>query len=54
MTVNTSFTLPSGLTLKNRIIKSALTEGIADANNFANQRHINLYSKWSAGEMELY
>ena len=45
MTVNTSFTLPSGLTLKNRIIKSALTEGIADANNFANQRHINLYSK---------
>ena len=51
MTVNTSFTLPSGLTLKNRIIKSALTEGIADANNFANQRHINLYSKWSAGEM---
>ena len=51
MTVNTSFTLPSGITLKNRIIKSALTEGIADANNFANERHINLYSKWSAGEM---
>ena len=26
-----------------------MTEGIADSNNFATQRHINLYKKWASG-----
>jgi 2,4-dienoyl-CoA reductase-like NADH-dependent reductase (Old Yellow Enzyme family) len=49
MTIGSNYDLPCGVTLKNRLCKAAMTEGIADANNFATQRHINLYKKWSAG-----
>ena len=49
MTIGSNFTLPCGVTLKNRLCKAAMTEGIADSNNFATQRHINLYKKWSSG-----
>lgn len=49
MTIGSNFTLPCGVTLKNRLCKAAMTEGIADSNNFATQRHINLYEKWASG-----
>ena len=49
MTIGSNFELPCGVTLKNRLCKAAMTEGIADSNNFTTQRHINLYKKWSAG-----
>jgi 2,4-dienoyl-CoA reductase-like NADH-dependent reductase (Old Yellow Enzyme family) len=49
MTIGSSFKLPCGVTLKNRLCKAAMTEGIADSNNFATQRHINLYKKWASG-----
>ena len=49
MTIGSNFTLPCGVTLKNRFCKAAMTEGIADSNNFATQRHINLYKKWASG-----
>ena len=49
MTIGSNFTLPCGVTLKNRLCKAAMTEGIADSNNFATQRHINLYKKWASG-----
>jgi len=42
-------TLPCGITLKNRIVKAALTEGIADTLNRVDGRLVNLYRKWAAG-----
>ena len=44
-----SLTLPSGQTLKNRIAKAAMTEGLADAWNRATARHETLYRRWGAG-----
>lgn len=49
MTIGSNFTLPCGVTLKNRLCKAAMTEGIADSNNFTTQKHINLYKQWSEG-----
>lgn len=43
--------LPCGATIKNRICKAAMTERIAKADNFANQKHLNLYRSWSEGEI---
>ena len=45
MTIGSNFELPCGVTLKNRLCKAAMTEGIADSNNFTTQRHINLYNE---------
>ena len=39
MTIGSNFTLPCGVTLKNRLCKAAMTEGIADSNNFTTQKH---------------
>lgn len=41
--------LPCGVTLNNRILKSAMTEGLADANDNATERHNRLYKAWSQG-----
>jgi 2,4-dienoyl-CoA reductase-like NADH-dependent reductase (Old Yellow Enzyme family) len=41
--------LPCGATLRNRISKSAMTEGLADASGRPNERHINLYRAWAHG-----
>jgi len=41
--------LPCGATLPNRIAKSALTEGLAGADDHANERHARLYRRWAAG-----
>ncbi len=41
--------LPCGATLPNRLCKSAMTEGLADARLRATARHAALYRLWSAG-----
>ena len=45
----TELTLPNGVTLKNRIVKSAMSEALADAQNNPTQALINLFGQWSAG-----
>ena len=42
-------TLPCGARLPNRIMKAAMTEGLADAHGRATGRHETLYGRWSAG-----
>jgi len=44
-----SLSLPCGATLSNRLVKSAMTEGIADALNRATPGHATLYKRWSEG-----
>ena len=41
--------LPCGAQIKNRICKGAMTEGLADEQNRATDKHINLYNRWSSG-----
>lgn len=42
-------TLPCGAVLDNRLAKGAMTEGLADANDNATERHETLYGRWSDG-----
>lgn len=48
-TINSPLTLPCGATLKNRIAKGAMTEGLADPHNRATARHVRLYERWADG-----
>jgi 2,4-dienoyl-CoA reductase-like NADH-dependent reductase (Old Yellow Enzyme family) len=41
--------LPCGALLKNRLAKSAMTEGLADSRNRATARHARLYRRWAEG-----
>jgi 2,4-dienoyl-CoA reductase-like NADH-dependent reductase (Old Yellow Enzyme family) len=41
--------LPCGATIKNRLCKAAMTEGLADARNRATPRHVTLYRRWAEG-----
>ncbi len=47
VTLNSPITLPCGAVLKNRLVKAAMTEGAADTNNRATQRHVRLYRRWA-------
>lgn len=47
--IETAFTLASGETLRNRLCKAAMTEGLADALNRATPRHVTLYRRWAKG-----
>lgn len=47
--IEAPITLASGETLKNRIAKAAMTEGLADARNRATPRHETLYRRWAKG-----
>jgi 2,4-dienoyl-CoA reductase-like NADH-dependent reductase (Old Yellow Enzyme family) len=47
--LHSPLTLPCGVVLKNRLIKAAMTEGLADAHNRATARHVTLYRRWAAG-----
>ena len=51
MTVDISspITLPCGVTVKHRIAKAPMTEGLADSMNRATERHVRLYRKWAEG-----
>jgi 2,4-dienoyl-CoA reductase-like NADH-dependent reductase (Old Yellow Enzyme family) len=42
-----ALTLPCGVTLPGRIVKAAMTEGLADEFNHATEKHVTLYEQWS-------
>lgn len=44
--INSSYTLPCGLVLSNRICKSAMTESLAGADFLPNEQHQELYRRW--------
>lgn len=44
-----SFDLRPGLTLKNRLAKAAMTEGLAGSDGVPNDGHVKLYKAWSEG-----
>jgi 2,4-dienoyl-CoA reductase-like NADH-dependent reductase (Old Yellow Enzyme family) len=48
-TLSDPLKLPCGAVLPNRIAKAAMTEGLADADLHATQRHQTLYGRWSDG-----
>lgn len=48
-TLGQSFTLPCGATLRNRIIKAAMTEQMADADHRPTPELIRLYERWGRG-----
>ena len=41
--------LPNGASIGNRIVKAAMTEGLADAYNCATERHVTIYRRWAQG-----
>jgi len=47
--LNEPLTLPCGLTLKNRLIKAAMTEGLSAPDGLPNERHYRLYRTWADG-----
>lgn len=49
VTIASPLVLPCGTTLKNRIAKGAMTEGLADTRNQATERHVRLYRRWAQG-----
>jgi 2,4-dienoyl-CoA reductase-like NADH-dependent reductase (Old Yellow Enzyme family) len=49
VTIADPITLPCGVRLKNRLVKAAMTEGLADGMNRATPRHERLYRRWGAG-----
>ncbi len=48
-----AFTLPCGVVLPNRLCKSAMTEGLGDAQLRATPEHARLYAAWGAGGVGL-
>jgi 2,4-dienoyl-CoA reductase-like NADH-dependent reductase (Old Yellow Enzyme family) len=46
--------LPCGATLPNRLVKAAMTEGLADARNEATEAHTRLYSRWASSGVGLH
>ena len=51
--IETSITLPCGLTLPNRLVKAAMTERLADVRNGVTDRLITLYRRWGEGGIGL-
>lgn len=49
MDIGQPLKLPNGITLKNRIVKSAMSEGLADEYNNPTQAQIDLFAQWSKG-----
>ncbi len=47
--ISKSLVLPNGVTLRNRIVKSAMSEALADENNNPTQAQIDIFAQWSAG-----
>ena len=44
--ISDKLVLPCGVQIKNRICKGAMTEGLADEQNRATFKHVNLYDRW--------
>ena len=51
--LSTPLTLPCGAVLPNRIVKAAMTEGLADPAGRATDEHVRLYSRWACGSSGL-
>ncbi|PKQ06761.1 MAG: NADH:flavin oxidoreductase [Alphaproteobacteria bacterium HGW-Alphaproteobacteria-12] len=49
VTISSPLQLPCGATLKNRLAKGAMTEGLGDARNQATGGHVRLYRRWAEG-----
>ena len=49
MDISVPLNLPCGVTVKNRLCKAAMTEGLADEHNRATKRHVTLYRRWAEG-----
>lgn len=49
VTIVDPITLPCGVRLKNRLVKAAMTEGLADERNRATRRLETVYRRWAAG-----
>ena len=47
--LSTPLVLPCGAVLPNRIVKSAMTEGLADPAGRATEEHVRLYRRWARG-----
>jgi 2,4-dienoyl-CoA reductase-like NADH-dependent reductase (Old Yellow Enzyme family) len=47
--LSTPLVLPCGAVLPNRIVKSAMTEGLADPAGRATEEHVRLYQRWARG-----
>ena len=47
--LDSSCVLPCGQRVKNRLVKAAMTEGLADSFNRATDRHVELYRRWASG-----
>lgn len=47
--IGTALKLPCGVTVKNRVCKAAMTEGLSDDQNRATQKHATLYERWAHG-----
>ena len=45
--LQSKFRLPCGVTLRNRLVKAAMTERLGDSNLAATAAHAKLYAKWS-------
>ena len=50
MTLNESYTLPSGLKLKNRLVKASMAEGMADGQLLPDKKLYTLYKGWAHGD----
>lgn len=48
-TLNQELKLPCGLVLKNRLVKAAMTEGLAGPDGLPNEKHGRLYRTWAEG-----
>lgn len=48
-TLNQKLKLPCGLVLKNRLVKAAMTEGLAGPDGLPNEKHVRLYRTWAEG-----
>lgn len=44
--INEELILPNGTILRNRIVKSAMSEALGDENNNTTQAHIDLFAQW--------
>ena len=49
VTLASPLTLPCGVVIKNRFGKAPLTEGLADPEHRATERHVRLYGRWAEG-----
>ncbi len=47
--LNRPLKLPCGLVLKNRLVKAAMTEGLAGPDGLPNEKHARLYRTWAEG-----